>query len=360
MSRVMSGESLAVIGGGVIGLSVARCAALAGLTVRLHSDDRRGASWVAGGMLAPHSEAWPGEEQLLAIGLESVRLWHETGPGGFLDGLPPDVVTARESLVVAVDRADAALANARLQVVSLRSAYDQQKLILASDLRTQAYADKEAARQRALADAGVASRQQADEAAHAADLAAAAVDVARQQTAAALANLGPAVNNTDAYPAVMQAKAAREAAGLDLTHTIIIASQDGVVTRVDQLQLGAYINTSQTVFWLLSGQPRVAANFKEDQLAKMRVGQPATIKIDALGGREFAGHVDSFSPGAGDSFSPLPAQNATGNWVKVVQRLPVRISFDKAPPDIAARAGLSTKVTVDVRSASRSTPAPQG
>ena len=263
-------------------------------------------------------------------------------------------------LQVAVDRADAALANARLQVVSLRSAYDQQKLILASDLRTQAYADKEAARQRALADAGVASRQQADEAAHAADLAAAAVDVARQQTAAALANLGPAVNNTDAYPAVMQAKAAREAAGLDLTHTIIIASQDGVVTRVDQLQLGAYINTSQTVFWLLSGQPWVAANFKEDQLAKMRVGQPATIKIDALGGREFAGHVDSFSPGAGDSFSPLPAQNATGNWVKVVQRLPVRISFDKAPPDIAARAGLSTKVTVDVRSASRSTPAPQG
>ena len=263
-------------------------------------------------------------------------------------------------LQVAADRADAALANARLQVVSLRSAYDQQKLILAADLRTQAYSDKEAARQRALADAGVASRQQADEAAHAADLAAAAVDVARQQAAAALANLGPAVKDTDAYPAVMQAKAAREAAGLDLTHTIIIASQDGVVTRVDQLQLGAYINTSQTVFWLLSGQPWVAANFKEDQLAKMRVGQPATIKIDALGGREFSGHVDSFSPGAGDSFSPLPAQNATGNWVKVVQRLPVRISFDKAPPDIAARAGLSTKVTVDVRSALRSTPAPQG
>ena len=108
MPRVMSGESLAVIGGGVIGLSVARRAALAGMTVRLHRDDRRGASWVAGGMLAPHSEAWPGEEQLLAIGLESLRLWHTPGPEGFLDGLPQDVVTARESLVVAVDRADAA------------------------------------------------------------------------------------------------------------------------------------------------------------------------------------------------------------------------------------------------------------
>ena len=121
-------ESLAVIGGGVIGLSVARRAALAGLAVRVHrtggqersdsgirpggqersdsgkSRDLHGASWVGGGMCAPHSEGWPGEERLLQIGLESLRLWHS----GFTDGLPPDVVTARESLVVAVDRADAA------------------------------------------------------------------------------------------------------------------------------------------------------------------------------------------------------------------------------------------------------------
>ncbi len=112
----MSKDSLAVIGGGVIGLAVARRALLDGLSVRVHrfggqerSDpgiDRAllGASWVAGGMLTPHSEGWPGEEQLLALGLESLRLWHD----GFLDGLPVDVVTARESLVVGVDRADAA------------------------------------------------------------------------------------------------------------------------------------------------------------------------------------------------------------------------------------------------------------
>lgn len=97
--------SLAVIGGGVIGLAVARRAAQAGWSVRLHRNDHKGASWVAGGMLAPHSEGWPGEERLLRLGLESLRLWRE---GGFLDGLPPEVVTARESLVVAVDRADAA------------------------------------------------------------------------------------------------------------------------------------------------------------------------------------------------------------------------------------------------------------
>ncbi|MGV0790546.1 glycine oxidase ThiO [Mycolicibacterium sp. XJ1819] len=95
--------SLAVVGGGVIGLSVARRAALDGWAVRVHRSDVRGASWVAGGMLAPHSEGWPGEEGLLQLGLASLALWR----GPFLDGLPESVVTARESLVVAVDRADA-------------------------------------------------------------------------------------------------------------------------------------------------------------------------------------------------------------------------------------------------------------
>ncbi|MDI3312866.1 MAG: glycine oxidase ThiO [Mycobacterium sp.] len=97
--------SLAVIGGGVIGLSVARRAAQAGWSVRVHRTGEYGASWVAGGMLAPHSEGWPGEERLLRLGLESLRLWHQ---GRFLDGLPPQVITARESLVVGVDSADVA------------------------------------------------------------------------------------------------------------------------------------------------------------------------------------------------------------------------------------------------------------
>lgn len=95
---------LAVIGGGVIGLAVARRAAGDGWQVRVHRTGEPGASWVAGGMLAPHSEGWPGEEQLLKIGLESLSLWHEV----FLASLPSEVVTAHESLVVAVDAADAA------------------------------------------------------------------------------------------------------------------------------------------------------------------------------------------------------------------------------------------------------------
>ncbi|MGV0850635.1 glycine oxidase ThiO [Mycolicibacterium phlei] len=100
----MTGRTLAVVGGGVIGLSVARRALLDGWSVHVHRTEEFGASWVAGGMIAPHSEGWPGEERMLRIGLESLRLWNS----GFLDGLPDEVVAARESLVVGVDRADAA------------------------------------------------------------------------------------------------------------------------------------------------------------------------------------------------------------------------------------------------------------
>jgi len=245
-------------------------------------------------------------------------------------------------------RAEAALASAQLQVVALRAAVAQQQLVLGSALQTQTYANREAARQRALVTAGVASRQQADDALHAAQLATAQVALARQGVATAQANLGGAGQNASAYPGVLQAGAQRQRARINLSDTVVTAAVDGVVTRVDQLQVGAYVNAAQTVFFLLSGEPWVEANFKENQLAKMKVGQPAKIKIDAFAA-SFAGHVASFSPGSGSSFSPLPAQNATGNWVKVVQRLPVRIAFDKPPPAAAARDGLSANVTVDVR-----------
>lgn len=251
----------------------------------------------------------------------------------------------------AARRAQAALASAQLQVVSLRAALDQQRLVLGSALTTQAFSAREAARQRALVAAGVASRQQADQARQDADLATAQAAVARQQVATALANLGAAAKAPGDYPAVLQAQASLSAMRLDLSRTVVYAPTDGVAAKVDQLQVGAYVNPAQTLFFLVAGEPWVEANFKEDQLRKMRVGQPATIRIDAYGGGALAGHVASFSPGAGSSFSALPAQNATGNWVKVVQRLPVRIAFDKPPPAAAGRDGLSAKVVVDVRQA---------
>ena len=250
----------------------------------------------------------------------------------------------------AVSQAAAAVDSAKLRVEAMREGYDEQQSNLQTAQDTAAYAVREAARQASLMQAGVISRDQYETAVHQADLARQGVAAAKEQVAQALAELGGPNMTPQNHPTVQQAAAALERAKLSVSYGTIVAPQDGVVTRVEQLQVGSYVNPSQTLFWLVAGEPWVEANFKEDQLAKMRIGQPAKIHVDACPQRDFPGHVLSFSPGAGQAFSPLPAQNATGNWVKVVQRLPVRIAFDKPPPGVCGGAGLSANVTVDVRS----------
>jgi membrane fusion protein (multidrug efflux system) len=250
--------------------------------------------------------------------------------------------------------AQAQVANAAQQVGALRASYQQQQAMVQAAKDQLAYAATEAARQKNLANVGVASQAQVDQANQAVLAARQQLASAQQQAAQVLANLGgnPTLAAQSA-PAVMQAQAQLDRAKLNVAYGTVVAPADGVVTRVDQMPLGTYLNASQTGFWLLSGEPWIEANFKEDQLAHMKVGQPVSIKVDAYPDADIKGHVASFSPGTGQAFSALPAQNATGNWVKVVQRLPVRISFDKPPPDMAGRAGLSAKVTVDVRAPGR-------
>lgn len=250
---------------------------------------------------------------------------------------------------VAVAQAEAALATARFETQGSRAVYEQRNADLAAAQETVAYTEREAVRQRDLAAAGVATKAQADEAAHAAEQARRQVAVVRQQIASALADIGGRVDvAADQQPKVMQAKAALDRAKLDLSYATIVAPADGVVTKVEQLQVGNRVAASQTLFWLVSGRPWIEANFKEDQLAHMRIGQPATIKVDAYD-RVLKAHVVSFSPGTGSSFALLPPENATGNWVKVVQRLPVRLALDEEVPQLSA--GLSAKAKVDVRSA---------
>jgi membrane fusion protein (multidrug efflux system) len=246
---------------------------------------------------------------------------------------------------VALAQAEAALAAARLQVRTERATTGQQTAAIRVAQDAVSYADREYARQKELVSGGVASQQQLDQAKNADDEARARLTVAREQATVASTAAG-GTGPIDQQPAVMQAQAALDRARLQLGYTVIRAPQDGVVTKVEQIQLGSYITGAQPLFWLVSGRPYVEANFKEDQLARMRAGQHAEIEIDAYSKTKLAGHVASFSPGAGSTFSILPAQNATGNWVKVVQRLPVRIEFDQAPPQMAA-AGLSAKVKVD-------------
>jgi membrane fusion protein (multidrug efflux system) len=247
------------------------------------------------------------------------------------------------------EAAQAQVANASQQVNALRASYQQQMALVQAAKDQLAYATTEAARAKNLNSAGVNSQMQVDQANHAVLAARQQLASAQQQAAQVLASLDGDPNLPPSKsPAVMQAQAQLDRARLNVSYGAVIAPADGIVTRVDQMPLGTYLNASQTGFWLLSGEPWIEANFKEDQLAHMKVGQPVTIKIDAYSS-ELKGHVASFSPGTGQAFSALPAQNATGNWVKVVQRLPVRIAFDKPPPDMAGRAGLSAKVTVDVR-----------
>ncbi len=170
---------------------------------------------------------------------------------------------------------------------------------------------------------------------------------ANQAVVQALAALGGRADETiDAHPTVRQANATLARSALNKQWTFIRAPQDGRVTKVDQLQVGDYINAAAPTFHLVTGTPWIEANFKENQLKHMRVGQTAAVKIDAYAGYKCTGRVASIAPATDQTFSLLPAQNASGNWVKVVQRLPVRIQFSCNPAMIPA-AGLSTNVKVD-------------
>ncbi len=251
----------------------------------------------------------------------------------------------------ALAQAQAQLATARLQVQTERATANQQGASVTEAQAALDYANRELARQKVLAGGGVASQQQLDQAVNAVNEARAHLQAVQQQALAARTAAGSDNGPVDAQPVVMQALAMLQRAQLAVGYTTVTAPEDGVVTKVEQIQIGSYITAAQPLFWLVSGRPYVEANFKENQLAKMRVGQPAEIKIDAYSGQKLTGHVVSFSPGAGSTFSVLPAQNATGNWVKVVQRLPVRIEFDQVPPAAASHAGLSAGVKVDTQPA---------
>ena len=144
-----------------------------------------------------------------------------------------------------------------------------------------------------------------------------------------------------------QAQTAVQSAQLDLSYTKIFAPSDGRVTR-KSVEPGDYVQTGQMLFSIVPSDVWVVANFKETQLKHMRPGQPALIEIDALG-KSLRGHVDSVQAGSGARFSLLPPENATGNYVKVVQRVPVKILFDEPlPADHTIGPGLSVTPSVRV------------
>jgi membrane fusion protein, multidrug efflux system len=260
---------------------------------------------------------------------------------------------------IAVDDAMARLASTRLQVESLKSTYKQRQVELRAARDTQAFAQTQFDRQSRLVQSGISSRTQFDQASHALDAARQEVANVQQQIGVALANLGGNPDIApDKHPLVQEAQAALDRAQLNLSYTLIKAPIDGVVTRVEQLQVGDYIAASAPVFALVAtGDTWIEANFKEVQLAHMQPGQTATIRIDRIPGKRFSAKVVSLSPGTGSQFSLLPPENATGNWVKVVQRVPVRLHITDPDAAVLLQAGLSADVKVDTQSSASQEPA---
>jgi membrane fusion protein, multidrug efflux system len=245
------------------------------------------------------------------------------------------------------DQAEANLAAVRLQVDQLKATYRQRQADVRTAEASLAYLETDAHRQTALVAAGTATVAQSDQASSQVDQARQKLAAAKEAAAAALAALdGQADIPSDRHPLVMQARAQAARAQLDRSYVDIVAPQDGVVTKVDQLQVGDYINAGSPVFSLVSSRQWIDANFKENQLEYMRAGQPAKVRLDAYPDRRFEARIEAITPGTGSSFSLLPAENATGNWVKVTQRVPVRIVFAR-DPGVPLQPGLSASVTVD-------------
>jgi membrane fusion protein (multidrug efflux system) len=248
---------------------------------------------------------------------------------------------------IAIEQAQAQVADARQQLQSDLASYRQRQVDLKNAENGAAYAERERRRDEQLLAAGAVSQAEYDQAVRQSDAARLQVGAAQQQLAQALAALGGRADESiDAHATVRRANAQLAREALNKSWTVIRAPQDGRVTKVEQLQVGDYINAAAPVFHLVTGAPWIDANFKENQLKHMRPGQPVSVRIDAFPSYRCEGRVQSIAPATDQTFSMLPAENASGNWVKVVQRLPVRVSFT-CNPALDPPAGLSSLVKVD-------------
>ncbi|MDB5686150.1 MAG: multidrag resistance protein [Rhizorhabdus sp.] len=250
---------------------------------------------------------------------------------------------------IAVEQAEARLGSARLQIDALKAGYRQQRAELQSARDAADFDRQEFDRKRALLASDVTSRAAYERAETDDKIARQHVTSARQQLSHIVADLnGDPDIAASRHPAVREAKAQLERARLDLAYTRIVAPDDGIVTRVDELQPGDFVTGGTGTFALISARNIwIEANFRETGLAHIRPGQPATIRVDAYPGHAFKAHVVSLSPGTGSQFALLPPENATGNWVKVVQRLPVRLELDAVDPSRPLYAGISVTARID-------------
>jgi membrane fusion protein (multidrug efflux system) len=247
---------------------------------------------------------------------------------------------------VALLQAEAQLAAAELQTRQLGVAASGTTADITGAAANLAIQRRALARQQALLKRGFTTRSDYDDAVSEVQKAETQLADAR----AAAANARAAIAPTGNQPQIAAARAAIAKARLDLHRGLVVAPESGIVANSDRLLVGQAAITGVAMLSIVKDRAGwVEANFKEGDLARMRVGQPATVKFDAYPGLKVRGHVASIGAGTGSEFSVLPAQNANGNWVKVTQRVPVRIAFDEQPSR-SMIAGLSAEVEVTLDS----------
>lgn len=254
-----------------------------------------------------------------------------------------------EPLQIAVDRARANLEDTRNQILGLKAAYHQRQEDLKAAESNVGFAQRELARREKLVAGKIISQSDYDEARNRYDVAVNQAASIRQDIVRIISQLGgdPDID-PDVHPNYRAAQAALAQAELDQRRGTVRASTDGIVAQVDQLRPGDYINAGAPVFSIISQKDAwIEANLKETDLTYVKPGQTAEVSIDTYPGRTFIAVVDSIGMATGAEFSVLPAQNASGNWVKVVQRIPVRLHVTELPADTTLRAGMSAVVDID-------------
>lgn len=247
---------------------------------------------------------------------------------------------------IQIAQADAAIAAAQANATALGSSTAMSGAEISAAREDIAYAQAHYERQRTLWNRGFTTKAEYDAAQHQVAQAREDLRLAEAKQAEARAKLSTGSQVPGVLPAVAAARAQRSAAELNLARTEVRAPMAGRITEADRLLVGQQLVSGLPVVTIVAnGASYVEANFKETELAQMQVGQPARVEFDAYPGVTLKGHVALIGAGTGSEFSVLPAQNATGNWVKVTQRVPVRIAIDESSPRQLI-AGLSSHITV--------------
>jgi membrane fusion protein (multidrug efflux system) len=250
---------------------------------------------------------------------------------------------------IAVQQAEADLERTGLEIDTLKAKYREQLAELESAKHSATFDEHEYDRKQALIASGFTSKAALERADTDRKVARQTIASIQQQIANTVVALAGSPDiKPEAHPTVRAAKARLDRARLDLSYAEVRAPDDGIVTKVDELQVGDYVTPGAAVFSLLSSREVwIEANFRETGLTYMRPGQPATIDVDTYPDVTFKAHVVSMSPGTGSDFSVLPPENATGNWVKVVQRLTVRLELDGFDSNRPLFSGISVTARVD-------------